>query len=116
MQILCGGMAELVDALDSKSCGLRPCQFESDYPYQSEKLDQQLQALIFYQGFLFFSLFHSDFKTQIPSYKYQILGIPSQNEKCSMNFFGGGKSNMAPEKVSSFVGKKKRFGILLILI
>ena len=29
-----GGMAELVDALDSKSCGLRPCQFESDYPYQ----------------------------------------------------------------------------------
>ena len=32
-----GGMAELVDALDSKSCGLRPCQFESDYPYQLEK-------------------------------------------------------------------------------
>ena len=32
-----GGMAELVDALDSKSCGLRPCQFESDYPYQSTK-------------------------------------------------------------------------------
>ena len=32
-----GGMAELVDALDSKSCGLRPCQFESDYPYQIEK-------------------------------------------------------------------------------
>ena len=30
-------MAELVDALDSKSCGLRPCQFESDYPYQIEK-------------------------------------------------------------------------------
>ena len=28
---------ELVDALDSKSCGLRPCQFESDYPYQIEK-------------------------------------------------------------------------------
>ena len=32
-----GGMAELVDALDSKSCGLRPCQFESDYPYQKKK-------------------------------------------------------------------------------
>ena len=32
-----GGMAELVDALDSKSCGLRPCQFESDYPYQQKK-------------------------------------------------------------------------------
>ena len=32
-----GGMAELVDALDSKSCGLRPCQFKSDYPYQIEK-------------------------------------------------------------------------------
>ena len=32
-----GGMAELVDALDSKSCGLRPCQFESDYPYQLKK-------------------------------------------------------------------------------
>ena len=32
-----GGMAELVDALDSKSCGLRPCQFESDYPYQQQK-------------------------------------------------------------------------------
>ena len=33
-----GGMAELVDALDSKSCGLRPCQFESDYPYQQKRL------------------------------------------------------------------------------
>ena len=33
-----GGVAELVDALDSKSCGLRPCQFESDHPYQLEKL------------------------------------------------------------------------------
>ena len=32
-----GGMAELVDALDSKSCGLRPCQFESDYPYQKKE-------------------------------------------------------------------------------
>ncbi len=32
-----GGMAELVDALDSKSCGLRPCQFKSDYPYHFEK-------------------------------------------------------------------------------
>lgn len=31
-----GGMAELVDALDSKSCGLCPCQFKSDYPYQSK--------------------------------------------------------------------------------
>lgn len=30
-------MAELVDALDSKSCSLRECQFESDYPYQIEK-------------------------------------------------------------------------------
>lgn len=51
MQILCGGMAELVDALDSKSCGLRPCQFESDYPYQIEK------PWFFYQGFLFFFLY-----------------------------------------------------------
>ena len=83
MQILCGGMAELVDALDSKSCGLRPCQFESDYPYQIEK------PWFFIKAFYFFSLFHSDFKAQIPSYKYQILGIPSQNEKSSMNFFGG---------------------------
>ncbi len=32
-----GSMAELVDALDSKSCGHRPCQFESDYSYHSEK-------------------------------------------------------------------------------
>ncbi len=32
-----GSMAELVDALDSKSCGLRPCQFESDYSYHFEK-------------------------------------------------------------------------------
>lgn len=30
-------MAELVDALDSKSCGLWPCQFKSDYPYHFEK-------------------------------------------------------------------------------
>ncbi len=29
-------MAELVDALDSKSCGLWPCQFKSDYPYHLE--------------------------------------------------------------------------------
>nr|DAK74361.1 MAG TPA: hypothetical protein [Caudoviricetes sp.] len=43
---------------DSKSCGLRPCQFESDYPYQSEKLEQQLQlfllsAFLFRQGCLY---------------------------------------------------------------
>ena len=38
MAYVFGGMAELVDALDSKSCGLRPCQFKSDYPYQIEKL------------------------------------------------------------------------------
>lgn len=30
-------MAELVDALDSKSCSLWECQFKSDYPYQVEK-------------------------------------------------------------------------------
>ena len=30
-------MAELVDALDSKSCGFIPCQFESDYPYHLRK-------------------------------------------------------------------------------
>lgn len=58
MPISDGGMAELVDALDSKSCGLRPCQFESDYPYQSEKLEQQLQlfllsAFLFRQGCLY---------------------------------------------------------------
>lgn len=43
-----GGMAELVDALDSKSCGLRPCQFESDYPYQSTKRLLILRAFSFY--------------------------------------------------------------------
>lgn len=32
-----GGMAELVDALDSKSCSLWECQFKSDYPYQVKK-------------------------------------------------------------------------------
>ena len=50
-----GGMAELVDALDSKSCGLRPCQFESDYPYQLEK------PRFFINLGSFFVLFHSDF-------------------------------------------------------
>ena len=34
-----GDVAELVDALDSKSCGLRPCQFESDHPYQRRSSD-----------------------------------------------------------------------------
>lgn len=110
MQILCGGMAELVDALDSKSCGLRPCQFESDYPYQIEK------PWFFIKAFYFFSLFHSDFKAQIPSYKYQILGIPSQNEKCSMNFFGGANRIWPLKKSLRLSVKKRRFGILLILI
>lgn len=31
-----GDVAELVDALDSKSCGLCPCEFESHHPYQSK--------------------------------------------------------------------------------
>ena len=44
-----GGMAELVDALDSKSCGLRPCQFESDYPYQKkEKSGFCIRAFLFW--------------------------------------------------------------------
>lgn len=43
MHSSCGGMAELVDALDSKSCGLRPCQFESDYPYQVKNPEQIVQ-------------------------------------------------------------------------
>ena len=42
-----GGMAELVDALDSKSCGLRPCQFESDYPYQQIKPCQMTRLFLF---------------------------------------------------------------------
>ena len=32
-----GDVAELVDALDSKSCFLRKCEFESHHPYQNEK-------------------------------------------------------------------------------
>gem|GEM_PF-176959 len=51
-------MAELVDALDSKSCGLRPCQFESDYPYQIKSWSNDfsfflLRAFIFRQGCLY---------------------------------------------------------------
>ena len=42
----CGGMAELVDALDSKSCGLRPCQFESDYPYHLENFGESRSFFI----------------------------------------------------------------------
>ena len=40
-------MAELVDALDSKSCGLSPCQFKSDYPYQIEKLRMFPELFVF---------------------------------------------------------------------
>ena len=32
-----GDVAELVDALASKSCFLRKCEFESHHPYQNEK-------------------------------------------------------------------------------
>ena len=50
-----GGMAELVDALDSKSCGLRPCQFESDYPYQTVMaLRKFSQRLCFFKALLHF--------------------------------------------------------------
>ncbi len=48
-----GGMAELVDALDSKSCGLWPCQFKSDYPYQSKPAAISA-GFIFFNYILFF--------------------------------------------------------------
>ncbi len=41
-------MAELVDALDSKSCGLWPCQFKSDYPYHFESLANQYVARLLF--------------------------------------------------------------------
>ncbi len=54
-----GGMAELVDALDSKSCGLRPCQFESDYPYQ-------LQKALRFKSLFFLSDFEVIYKNKAP--------------------------------------------------
>ena len=37
MLITDGGVAELVDALDSKSCFLWKYEFKSHHPYQSKK-------------------------------------------------------------------------------
>ncbi len=54
MLSVCGDVAELVDALDSKSCFLRKCEFESHHPYQIEK------PRFFTNLGSFFVLFHSD--------------------------------------------------------
>lgn len=67
MQILCGGMAELVDALDSKSCSLWECQFKSDYPYQFEKTEY------FSVFFLFKSFFILTFKRKFPHIRIKYL-------------------------------------------
>ena len=60
-------MAELVDALDSKSCGLWPCQFKSDYPYQIEKTEY------FSVFFLFKSIFILTFKRKFPHIRIKYL-------------------------------------------
>ena len=59
MLITDGGVAELVDALDSKSCGFIPCQFKSDYPYQIEKPCKSIvcEALFVLNINLFLSFF-----------------------------------------------------------
>ena len=67
MPVSDGGMAELVDALDSKSCGLRPCQFESDYPYHFEK------PCFFIKAFYFFYYFILTFKRKFPHIRIKYL-------------------------------------------
>jgi hypothetical protein len=67
-------VAELVDAADLKSVGRKavPVRFRPSAPLRKPPLSAV---------FLFSKInFYSDFKAQIPSYEYQILSIPSQNE------------------------------------
>ena len=47
MLITDGGVAELVDALDSKSCFLWKYEFKSHHPYQSQKPDVKIRFLFF---------------------------------------------------------------------